>query len=132
MKHLCVLTATGAAELWSESDVLPGEDYELTVSRRLELSSFVVLLLSADYLYELYMRGAMQKLEERAQQATLIPVLTSPVDIRGTFVERISPLPADGRFITTWSNTEEAWFEVARALRDGLEACRAGAARILN
>lgn len=134
MSHLSVLIATKAIEPWSEADLLPGDDGDAETAYRLEMSRFIVLLLSADYIEEIqrHDQRMMRRLEERARQATVIPVLVRPVDIRRTFLERISPLPSDGQFVTTWNNLDAAWYDVARAIHDAVEACRDAARHTMH
>jgi len=127
MKHLTALIAKGHIRPWSEADIQPGEDAATVTARWLAISKFILLLLSADYLSELYARGMMRHLEARSPHATIIPVLVRPVDIEDTPFQTLSPLPSGGRFITTWNNPDEAWLHVARAVRGVVESYRRGA-----
>ncbi len=127
MKHLCNLVANGGIDPWSEADILPGEDRAIVIARRLEMSQFIVLLLSSDYLFELHKTRMMQKLEARSRYSVILPVLLRPVDLAGSLFEKLASVPSDGRFVTMHQNLDEAWCIVARTLRETVESYRLAA-----
>src|SRR5207247_6233174 len=48
-------------------------------------------------------------------------ILVRACDWEGTAFAKLTPLPRDGRAVTSWANPDEAWKDVARGIRAAVE-----------
>src|SRR6266571_2645464 len=65
----------------------------------------------------------MQRALERHQagQARVMPILLRPVDWKGAPFARLQALPTNAKAITSWSNQDEAFADVAAGIRRAIE-----------
>ena len=59
-------------------------------------------------------------------EATVIPILLRPVDWEGAPFARLQGLPIDLRPVTTWTNKDEAFKDIAQGIRRAIEGMRHG------
>src|SRR6266487_4771513 len=92
--------------------------------RILEQASIILLLVSADfiasrYCYEVEMKRALER--HKAGQARVIPIALRPADWKGMPFASLHALPTDARAITTWTNQDAAFVDVAVGIRRAIE-----------
>lgn len=90
----------------------------------MDTASVILLLISADFLASDYCYGVeMQKALERhrAGMAHVIPILLRPVDRCNAPFAHLSCLPSNEKPITSWSNQDKAFLDVAIGIRTLLE-----------
>lgn len=120
-KHLAVLKAQGVITSWHDRQISPGKDWEREVSSHLDTSQIILLLVSADfiasnYCYGVEMKQAMKRLDTK--EVRVIPIILRPVDNwQETPFGRLQALPRDGKAVTSWSNRDEAFEDVAKGIR---------------
>ena len=124
MAHLSVIRSSGLIKVWHDGAIAPGEDHVQVRTHQLSIAKLLLLLVSSDYIAELYDSGLMRAVEAQSMRAVVIPVLLRPVDYDGTFLADLSPLPRDGAPVTTWTNPDAAWTNVARGVRAVVESLR--------
>ena len=123
-KHLGLLRRQGVVAAWHDRHIAPGTDWAQAIDEHLERTSIILLLVSADFLASDYCYGVeMKRALERhqAKQARVIPILLRPVDWHGAPFAHLQPLPANAQPITTWSNQDAAFAEVAAGIRRAVE-----------
>jgi hypothetical protein len=84
----------------------------------------ILLLISADFLASDYCYGIeMKRALARAQnkEAYVVPIILRPVDWAGTPFAHLQALPTNAKPITTWSNQDEAFADVAAGIRRVIE-----------
>jgi hypothetical protein len=94
------------------------------------LAKIVIVLLSAEYLNELYRREMMGVLEQKSKCAHVIPILVRPTVVKGSFLDRLSPLPSIGPAITKWADQDEAWVHVVERIEAIVEEVRSASRRL--
>src|SRR5260221_9796791 len=122
--HLSLLRRQGLITAWHDRHILPGTDWAQAIDEHLERASVILLLISADFLASDYCYGIeMQRALERhqANEARVIPILLRPVDWHGAPFEHLLALPTDAKAITTWSNQDAAFADVAAGVRRAVE-----------
>jgi len=62
------------------------------------------------------MRCALER--HRAEEAHVIPILIRSVDWRGTPISTLQMLPTEAKLVSLWSNRGEAFYDIARGIRD--------------
>ena len=127
-KHLSILKRHGVITGWHDRKIGAGREWEGEIDTHLDTADIILLLISADFLasdycYDVEMSRAMERHE--AGEAYVIPVLLRPVDNwESAPFAKLLGLPTDFKAITTWSNQDEAFADVARGIRQVVEALR--------
>ncbi|WP_437977739.1 TIR domain-containing protein [Sorangium sp. So ce295] len=131
IKHLWALRSSGVIKTWHEGDITAGDNREASIWQNLDLARLILLLISADYLNHLWENNMLRRIEARARarKAIIVPVLVRPTYAEGTLVERLPSLPSNGIPVTTWVNSDEAWVDVARGVREVVASIRRASAR---
>jgi hypothetical protein len=122
--HLSLLKRQRLISTWDNRQIVAGTDWAKEVDQRLEQASIILLLVSADFLasdycYEREMQRALQRHE--AGQARVIPIIIRPCDWKSAPFAHLQPLPTAAKAVTTWSNPDEAWVDIAQGVRKALE-----------
>src|SRR5579885_1146743 len=119
-KHLSAMRLQGLIDLWYDSEISPGSNVRDIVSSHISTADIIVLLISADFFASDRCAGVEMPcaLEQYATRAAhIIPVLLRPIEWSGLPLEQHSPLPPDGRPVSTWENLDAALKEVASGIR---------------
>jgi len=127
-KHLSLLRQQGIITEWHHRKIVAGTEWQHAIDTHLMTASVVLLLISADYLASDYCYGTeMQRALARhaTGDACVIPVLLRPVDWQGAPFAHLQCSPRNHQPITSWSNRDEAFREVARAIREAIDHLRA-------
>lgn len=111
-------------EGWYDRNIDAGEELEGEIAEHLEKAHIILLLVSpafmrSDYCYEKEMMYAMARHEART--ARVIPIILRPCEWQSAPFGKLKALPKDGKPITTWSNRDEAFLDVARGIRRVVE-----------
>lgn len=124
MTHLAPLMRQGIVQVWYDRTIDVGHEWKDSVDENLEEANIIVFLISADFLASDYCYGREVKraLEKQAAgEALVVPVIIRPLDWRGAPFSHLQALPSNGKAVTSWSNRDEAWTNVAKGLREGIE-----------
>lgn len=124
-KHLALLRREGLIESWHDRRIQAGNPLAQEIDRHLEQADVVLLLVSAsflysDYCYSIEMQRAMER--QKSGEATVIPVIVRPCDWKSAPFGKLMAVPRDGKAIVTWANYDEAYTDVARRVREIVEA----------
>lgn len=119
-RHLSVLRRQGLIQTWHRGLVLPGVAIAEQQLRQLKEAHIVLLLASAyfvssDHLIDVQLPIALDR--HAAGTARVFMLLTRPVDLTGSPLERLPYLPDDGKPVTTWSERDAAWANIATGIR---------------
>jgi hypothetical protein len=119
-KHLGILKRQGQITGWHDRDISAGTEWEREIDTHLNVASIILLLVSPDfihseYCYSIEMRRALER--HHAGEAIVIPVLIRPVDWEDAPFSKLQFLPTDRKPITSWSNRDEAFLDVAKGIR---------------
>ncbi|MBD2461743.1 toll/interleukin-1 receptor domain-containing protein [Oscillatoria sp. FACHB-1407] len=128
--HLKLLERQGVIKKWHDRQILPGSEWKGQIDGHLESAHIILLLISSDFLasdycYDVEMTRALQRHD--AKEAIVIPIILRPIDNwnKSPF-GKLQALPTDGKAITTWSNQDEAFTNVAQGIRRVAEAFNSG------
>jgi CheY-like chemotaxis protein len=134
--HLKILERRGVIGSWHDRAIVPGRDWSREIDEHLRTADVVLLLISKDFIASDYIMGVELRLAMQRQQraeATVVPILIRQVDLQPEdaadmpFVGLLESqgLPRDLKPVTSWSNRDEAWTDVARGLRATVNDIRA-------
>ncbi len=126
-ERLIMLKREGLITVWSDQMMQPGQNQAYEIRTHLESAQVILLLISASYLANDECYAQLQRAEERAQTdgVTVVPVLARHAPgLKKTPTVGRRTLPADGRPITSWTNRDQAYSDVADGIRQVVESLR--------
>ena len=126
--HLGGLHHGGYIKDWSDGQVLPGHEWAPEIIRRLDEADIILLLVTSSFLGSGFIGGVefTRALERhRRGEAIVIPVILKPADWLSTSLAELQALPKDGKAVSTWSDRDAAYLDIARGLRHTIDAWRA-------
>lgn len=123
--HLMILERRGVIRSWHDRAIVAGHDWNSEIDQHLREAELVLLLLSKDFFASDYIMGAEVGLamdRHGKGEAVVVPILLRPVDVQPEDAEdmpflKLQGLPRDLKPVTSWSNRDEAWTNVASGLR---------------
>jgi hypothetical protein len=117
--HLAPLERQGLLQLLDDR-VMPGEEWQPTLDKRLSEAGIIIVLLSPGYLASHYcMEVEARRALERAVRGEirLVPVILKRCDWHSTEFGRLQALPKNGRPISDWSKRADAYHGIVLAIR---------------
>ena len=122
--QLAMLRRQGFIETWHDRRIGAGEEIDREIDDHIMQDEIILLLISADFLasdycYDREMRHAMSRHE--AGDAIVIPVILRACDWHPAPFGKLNATPPDGKPITQWPDRDQAFLEVARAIREAVE-----------
>jgi len=123
-KHLSALRRTKHIELWDDSKIRPGEEWDDSIKTALKEADIIFLLLSksfidTDYIWEIEVKEAMRRHE--AGEAIVVPIKAKSCDWKGLPFSKLQGLPRKDAVIDTAPNADALWTEVASEVRALIE-----------
>lgn len=118
--HLSMLKRQGLIVTWHHRQITAGTDWTQAIDTHLNSASVILLLISPDFLASDYCYGTemMRALERhQANEARVIPILLRPVDWHGAPFAHLRALPTNAKPVTTWSDRDQAFVDVATGIR---------------
>ena len=131
--HLGGLRNGGYIKHWSDGEIVPGQEWEAEIVRQLNDADIILLLVTSSFLgSEFINRVELARALERHRrgEAIVIPVVLKPTDWETGSLKKLQALPPDGKPVSSWSDTEAGYVEIARGLRRAVESWRSN--RSLN
>jgi hypothetical protein len=119
-KHLALLKRQGVIANWHDRGISAGSEWKKQIDDHLESAGIILLLVSADFLasdycYDVEMMRALERHEQG--EARVIPIILRPCDWMESQFGKLEALPRDAKPVTTWSDPDEAFLDVARGIR---------------
>lgn len=125
--HLGGLRSGGYISQWSDGQIVPGQEWAPEIIRRLDEADIILLLVTAsflgsDYIGRVELVRALER--HRRGEAIVIPVILRPADWQTAGLEGLQALPKDGKAVSTWSDQDTAFLDIAQGLRRTVDAWR--------
>lgn len=123
-KHLSILKRQGVVTGWHDRKISPGEEWGGEIDMRLNTARIILLLISpdflaSDYCWDVEVERAMERHE--AGEARVIPVILRPVVWKGALFGKLQALPKDGKPVTSWTNRDKAFVDIATGIQAAVE-----------
>lgn len=133
--HLSALKREGLVEAWHDRQIGAGEEWKGQIDSHLNVAKIILLLISADfvasdYCYDIEVRRALERHSEAT--ARVIPVILRPADWKHAPFADLAALPRDGRAVTTWTNRDAAFHDIAAGIRRAIAELRVGKPEALH
>ncbi|MEH2306932.1 GUN4 domain-containing protein [Nostoc sp.] len=118
--HLSTLTWQGVISNWHDRKILPGEEWDHQINDNLNTADIILLLVSSDfiassYCWDVEVTTAIER--HNTGKARVIPVILRRVDWSNTPFAKLQFLPKNAKPITSWTNRDEAFTNVAQGIR---------------
>jgi hypothetical protein len=118
--HLSMLKRQGLIATWYDRKLTAGAEWAQVFDTHLGSASVILLLISpdflaSDYCYSTEMMRALER--HQANKARVIPILLRPVDWHGAPFAHLRALPTNAKPVTTWSDRDQAFVDVATGIR---------------
>lgn len=123
-KQLSALRRQNFIDLWHDRNISAGTDWEKEINLHLNAAHIILLLISSDFMDSDYCFGIeMKRAIERHYrgEARVVPIILRPVYWQKSPFGKLQALPTNAKPITTWSNPDEAFFDVAEGIRNAIE-----------
>jgi len=119
-KHFAMLKREGDFFAWTDHDILAGVQIDNRIRKELKSSNVFLALISPDYLasnycYEEEFKHALALFKEG--QMRIIPVIVEPCDWHSSPFSEFKALPNDGKPVSEWTNSNNAFLDVVKGLR---------------
>ena len=120
-KQLVMLKRQGVIDTWHDRRIGAGQNIEQAISDHVNSDEIILLLISSDFLasdycYNIELKRAMER--HHASEAIVIPVILRTCDWQSATFGKLNATPPDGKPITRWLDIDEAYMEVANAVRE--------------
>ncbi len=119
-RFLKQLEREGLIESWRDREIEAGQMLDEEISEHLEQSKIVLLLVSqsyivSDYCYSREMKRALEL--AKLGQARVIAMIVRPCDWHHTPLAEFKVVPEDGRPVSKWEDSDEAFLDAHTELR---------------
>lgn len=123
-KQLSMLKRQGVIETWHDRRIGAGNEIDATIDAHIDSDEIILLLVSpdflaSDYCYDIEMTRALARHEAGA--AKVIPVILRACDWHHAPFGKLLAVPRDGKPVTQWPDQDQAFLEVAQAVRVAAE-----------
>ena len=123
-KQLAMLKRQGVIETWHDRRIGAGQEIDQLIDDHIEHDEIILLLVSpdfiaSDYCYNMEMTRALER--HAAGGAVVIPVILRACDWHHSPFGKLLATPQDGKPITQWVDRDEAFLQVAKAVRGAAE-----------
>jgi formylglycine-generating enzyme required for sulfatase activity len=118
------LVVTGHLEIWEDSAILPGEEWEKIIEQHLRSADLFLVLLSVDalnssFIQKTELKTALQK------KSRIVPILVRSCFWQGIPIfAGLQGLPKNMKAITSFTHSDDAWTEIVEALHEMVESIR--------
>jgi WD40 repeat protein len=118
--HLSLLLREGLIDVWYDREISAGTKWEQQIDEQLNSAQIILLLISPDFMASDYINNVeLKKALERDKrgEARVIPVILRHASWKISTLRNLQALPTDGKPIKSWSDQDEAFFNVAEGIR---------------
>ncbi|MFM0729101.1 toll/interleukin-1 receptor domain-containing protein [Paraburkholderia sediminicola] len=133
--HLSLMKREGLISAWHDRRIVAGDNLDDSINEQLEKADIILLLVSANFIASEYcfsneMTRALER--HKAGEARVIPVVLRACDWHSAPFGKMNAVPTDGRPVTSWSNQDEAFADIAKSIRKAVAATASSSAPKLD
>lgn len=124
LKHISPLEEKGVIEIWYDEDVIPGKELQENIDKNLDNADIVCFLVSANSLSSApCIKEKKRALELRLLKGiVIIPIILSACGWKDdNDFPKLLALPNDGKPISKWEDSNNAWNDVYNGLKRVIE-----------
>lgn len=122
--HIRALERIGLITNWHDRMITAGSEWEGKIDENLNQADVILLLISdsfidSRYCFDVELKRALQRHEDG--ESLVIPIIIRPVIWSDLYFAKLQVLPTDGKAVSTWSNIDLAWVNVAEGLKTAVQ-----------
>ena len=116
--------------VWTDNEIVPGEEWDKKIQKRLDAADVFVLLISAQFLSSEYILNVeLEKAFQRHEEGhiTIIPVIIKPCHWRANQqLSSLQALPNNGQTVSTADDTDQAYLDVIEGIERSIKSIYEG------
>ncbi len=107
-------------DIWSDDQIVFGEQWEPIIEKAVNESNILIILLSPQSSASNWVEKELKSFLLK-NNTTIIPILLSPINLNNfPQIQRFQILPTNGKAIDEWADEEEAWMQVLQEIEQSL------------
>lgn len=119
-KNLIMLKRSDKINVWQDREILPGMEWDDSIAQELAAAHIILLMISVDfnnsqYIWDKELKIAMERHEKN--EARVIPIILRTCEWSEMPYAKLQALPTGARPITSFTNADEAYTDVAKGIR---------------
>ncbi len=119
-KHLRPLERNQKIQVWSDSNIEPGQTWDAEIKDALLQADIIIMLVSADsidseYFHEEEARISLER--HYRGEARVVPLILRPCDWEETPLGNIQALPKNGKPIVAWEIQDDGWNDAVSSIK---------------
>lgn len=123
-RNLIGLKRSEKVDVWQDRQLLAGTEWDSSIEHEMATADIILLLISVDfnnsqYIWDKELKTALERHEKN--EARVIPVILRPCDWGDMPYAKLQALPTGAKPISSFSNTDEAYTDVAKGIRAVVE-----------
>jgi len=120
LEFLAPMRRNDVIQLWNDKDIVPGEQWEKELLKRLTTADIIIFLVSpsllnSDYIDRVEIEGAMER--HKNEELVIIPILIRPSYFEESKFKTFQGLPGDLKPVADWDSRDSAWLNVTQGLK---------------
>ncbi|MEZ4941272.1 MAG: TIR domain-containing protein [Saprospiraceae bacterium] len=125
VKHLKPMERANLVSVWTDREILAGEEWEPSLKEELKNADIILLLVSSNYFASNYIHEVEMKeilVRHESGKVKMIPIIVSPCQWKfDPIVSSVQVLPSDSIAVSLWPNREAAWVDVVEGISSLIE-----------
>jgi len=119
-KNLIMLKRSDKVNVWQDRKIMAGSEWDASIAKELAEADIILLLISVDfnnsqYIWDKELKIALERHEKK--EARVIPVILRTCEWNEMPYAKLQALPTGAKPITSFTNADEAYTDVARGIR---------------
>ena len=119
-RHLIMLKRSDKINVWQDRQIMAGSEWDESITKELAAADIILLLISVDfnnsqYIWDKELAVALQRHENN--EARVIPIILRTCEWSEMPYAKLQALPTGAKPISSFSNTDEAFTDVAKGIR---------------
>ncbi len=125
VSHLSGLQRSGHIDAWTDRAITAGQEWDQSIKTALLQAEIVLFLISADfmasdYIQDVEIKSAIDRYEQQ-NSVVVVPVIIRACDFSSLPLSRFQALPLNATPVKSWTDRDEAWFNVVEGLKKVLD-----------
>ena len=118
--HVSLMKRQNLIQIWQDRKILGGGDWAGEIDAHLNTANIITLFVSADFLASdyCYDKEMMRAMDRHAREhVPVVPIIIRQCDWHDAPFGKLQAIPTDGKPVSSWNNSDEAWTEVAKLFK---------------
>lgn len=120
MSHFKGMIGNGTIKAWEGRAILPGQDWDLEIKKKLEEATVILFLVSSafmdsDYIKDVEIKHAIERYERK--EVKIVPVILRPCDFDSLPLNKHLAVPTGRKPISRWDDRDEAYLDVVTNIK---------------